>query len=239
MLVLPLFVQSDQNLFPCANVFMRVVGKLKTETHMQTCLCCITVSLGVKFCSLKASPFQVQVCETPITLLSFSANLMCVCECPCIQLFLAELIKPPILSPALSSSPRSTHTHTHMHTCTYIFHALFIGLNDRGDSFPCGKRGGTSCQHGPLHLPSLTGHTEDETQSRRENWKLETQGDIEVAESKADHQRVTRERWQRKLKIKHLIALNKLSPLSYSEIPVCLKEGWHSYLSFEEKEIKC
>lgn len=47
---------------------------------------------------------------------------------------------------------------------------MFIGLNDRGDSFPRGKRGGTSCQHGPLHLPSHTRHIEKERES---NGKLE------------------------------------------------------------------
>lgn len=48
-------------------------------------------------------------------------------------------------------------THTDRHT--YTLHAVFIGLNDRGDSFPRGKRGGTSCQYGPVHLPSLIRNT--------------------------------------------------------------------------------
>lgn len=43
---------------------------------------------------------------------------------------------------------RRTGAQTH----AYILHAVFRGLNDRGDRFPCGKRRGTSYQHGPLHL---------------------------------------------------------------------------------------
>lgn len=135
------------------------------HTYRPLSLCCITMSCGVKFCSLKALPLKVEVVKLP-SCLSHSEQTKGVCECTCIQLFLADLINPlSRLTPHCHSLLR---THTHTQTRTYILHAVFIGLNDRGDSFPCGKRGGTSCQHGPLHLSS---HTTQRGREKTGSWK--------------------------------------------------------------------
>lgn len=91
---------------------------------------------------LKILPFQAKVVGLP----------------PCLGASTRSAVPGSINEAPSPLSPGAvTISREHTRTPASILHAVFIGLNDKNDSFPCSKREGTSCQHGPLHLPGPTG----------------------------------------------------------------------------------
>lgn len=174
------------------------------HTYRPLSLCCITMSCGVKFCSLKALPLKVEVVKLP-SCLSHSEQTKGVCECTCIQLFLADLINPlSRLTPHCHSLLR-----THTHTDTYIHSPCCVHRPEwQGWQFSLRQKRRDKLSAWPA--APVQPH---DTDRERENWKLEMGREVEVAKWKADNERLTRER-QHLQKIKHLITLNKLSLLA-------------------------
>lgn len=117
-MLVTLFVYSGHSLFSCACVYLCINT---THTCRPLSLCCSDMSSGVKFCSPKALPLKVEVVKLS-SCFSHSKETKGVCECKCIQLFLAELINPLSRLTPHCHSPVRTHTHTdtRKHTDTYI-----------------------------------------------------------------------------------------------------------------------
>lgn len=165
----PQFIPLCKCVSECSHHTTHIQAALSLLHHRATC-CKVLLPEGF---ALPGSG-----CETPITLKSFSANLKCVW---------VWVSMHSAVPGAANKAPLSTHCHSLLRTHTHVLHAVFIGLNDRGDSFPCGKRGGTSCQHGPLHLPSHKRHTHMHKHQRS---KLETERKVEVAKWNAHKERL-------------------------------------------------
>lgn len=212
MLVILLFVYSGHSLFSCACVYLLCINT--THTCRPLSLCCSDMSSGVKFCSLKALPLKVEVVKLS-SCFSHSKETKGVCECKCIQLFLAELINPLSRLTPHCHSPVKTHTHTHANTLThtYILHAVFIGLNDGGWLFSLRQKRRDKLSARPA--APVQPH-----KSQGKYRKLEIDREVKVNKWKANNERIMRER-QHLQKIKYLITLNKLSPLAILKSPDC------------------